>query len=407
MRGSKIKFYRDLKMTAREICKNVYSVGVIDWDRQVFDDLLPLPDGTTYNSYLVQGSEKTALIDAVESEFEEEFITNLARSDVKKIDYIVVNHTEQDHSGAIPVFLELFPGAKIITSQKGSELLKAFLGVPDFRIIVVGDGETISLGDKTLEFLITPWVHWPDTMVTYLREDKILFSCDLFGAHYATGSLFVDDEPMHYILAKRYFAGIMMPFRSKVKEHIDRISGYAIDIIAPSHGPMYKDTKYILDAYSEWSSDKVRNRVIIPYVSMHGSTKKMVHYLTECLIGRGVEVRPYDLGRADTGRLAMDLLDAATIIIASPTVLFGPHPKAANIAFLANILKPKAKFVSIIGSYGWGGKTVNDLSEMIKKLNVEVLNPVYIKGLPDEAAYSDLETLADDILNKHKEHSII
>ncbi|MDD4127055.1 MAG: FprA family A-type flavoprotein, partial [Methanomicrobium sp.] len=147
--------------------------------------------------------------------------------------------------------------------------------------------------------------------------------------------------------------------------------------------------------------------VIIPYVSMHGSTKKMVHYLTECLISRGIAVRPYDLGKADTGRLAMDLLDAATIIIATPTVLFGPHPKAAHIAFLANILKPKAKLVGIIGSYGWGGKTVKDLGDMIHKLDVDVLDSVYIKGLPGEEAYAGLENLADEILNKHREYNIL
>jgi len=394
-------------MVVREICNNVYSVGVIDWDRQVFDELLPLPDGTTYNSYLIEGSEKTVLIDAVDLEFEEEFITNLARSGVSKIDYIIANHAEQDHSGSIPVFLELFPNSKVITSEKCRELLMSLHHIPDFRIVVVGDGETLSLGNKTLEFLITPWVHWPDTMITYLREDRIMFTCDLFGSHYATGSLFVDDKNLHYILAKRYFAEIMMPFRSKVQEYLGRLSGYEFDIIAPSHGPMYKDTGYILDAYQEWSSDKVENRVIIPYVSMHGSTKKMVMYLTECLLSRGISVRPYDLGKVDTGRLAMDLLDAATIIIATPTVLFGPHPKAANLAFIANILKPKAKFVGIIGSYGWGGKTVKDLGDMIHKLDVEILEPVYIKGLPDEDAFSSLEKLADEIQKKHVEYKIV
>ncbi|MBP2133025.1 flavorubredoxin [Methanomicrobium sp. W14] len=394
-------------MAVREICKNVYSVGVIDWDRQIFDELLPLPEGTTYNAYLVVGSEKTVLIDSVDPEFEEEFITNLARSNVSKIDYVIVNHAEQDHSGSLPVFLELFPGSKIITSEKCKDLLASFHNIPDSRMIVVGDGETLSLGDKTLEFLITPWVHWPDTMITYLKEDGIMFTCDLFGAHYATGSLFVDDRISHYILAKRYFAEILMPFRHKVAEYLDRLSGYEFGIIAPSHGPVYNDKEYILDAYRDWSSDNVKNRVIIPYISMHGSTRKMVMYLTESLISKGVSVRPYDLGKVDTGLLAMDLIDAATIIIATPTVLFGPHPKVANLAFLSSILKPKAKLLGIIGSYGWGGKTVKDLEDMVHKLNVEILEPVYIKGAPAEKDFEALDRLSDEILNKHREYKII
>ncbi|WOF15575.1 FprA family A-type flavoprotein [Methanoplanus sp. FWC-SCC4] len=393
-------------MAVREITPNVYSVGVVDWDREIFDELLPLPDGTTYNSYLVIGSEKTALIDAVDSDFEEEFITNLACSGATGIDYLVVNHAEQDHSGSIPVFLELFPSAKIVTSEKCKELLMSLHFIPEFRIIVVKDNETLSLGDKTLEFMETPWAHWPDTMLTFLKEDGILFSCDLFGAHYASSSLFIDDEHTHYLLAKRYFAEIMMPFRKKVSEYVERVSSYDIQIIAPSHGPMYNRPEYILDICRKWSSDEVKNRVIIPYISMHGSTKKMVSYLTESLIARGIEVRPFNLGKTDSGRLAMELLDAATIVIATPTVLFGPHPKVANIAFISNILKPKAKAVGIIGSYGWGGKTVKDLSDMIQKLDVELLEPVYIRGLPNEEAFLKLDEMADDILNKHKEYNI-
>lgn len=393
-------------MTVRKISENVCLVGVTDWDRQFFDELLPLPDGTTYNSYLITGSEKTALIDAVDPDFEEEFISNLAKSDATAIDYIIVNHAEQDHSGALGIFIELFPQAKIITSEKGKELLKSLLQIPDFRMQTVSDMEELSLGDKTLQFRITPWVHWPDTMMTYLKEDKILFSCDFFGAHYATSSLFIDDWHSHYILSKRYFAEIMMPFRKKVSEYLEMLKDYEIDIIAPSHGPLCNSPDILFSQYREWSSDDVRNRVIIPYVSMHGSTKKMVSYLTDALIRRGIEVRPYDLSRADSGRLAMDLLDAATIVIATPTVLFGPHPKAANIAFIANILKPKAKFVSIIGSYGWGGKTISDLQSMIAKLDVEVIDPVYIKGIPVEENFLGLENLADEILKKHKDKNI-
>jgi len=394
-------------MAVREIKEGIYSVGVIDWDRQVFDELVTLPEGTTYSSYLVSGSEKTALIDTVDSCFDEDFITNLALSGVSGIDYIVINHAEQDHSGALMVFLELFPNVKIIASGRGAELLEVLHHIPKFRIQVVEDGETLSLGDKTLEFMITPWVHWPDTMLTYVKEDKVLFSCDLFGAHYATSDLYVTERCRHHILAKRYFAEIMMPFRSKVAEYLDRLSGCDIDVIAPSHGPCYDDPDYIYDLYKDWSSDNVKNFVVIPFVSMHGSTDKMVRHLTDALIRREISVRPYDLGKADSGTLAADLLDAATVIFATPTVLTGPHPKVANIAFIANILKPKAKFAGVIGSYGWGGKTVKDMIGILDKLEVELFEPVYIKGLPSEASYESLENLADEILKKHKSENIV
>lgn len=394
-------------MAVREIKEGVYSVGVIDWDRQVFDEFMPLPEGTTYNSYIVRGSEKTALIDAVDVEFEEEFITNIARSGVNGIDYLIVNHTEQDHSGAIVMFLELFPNAKIIASERGADLLEVLHQIPKFRIQVVEDGETLSLGDRTLEFMITPWVHWPDTMMTYVREDKILFSCDLFGAHYACSELFIEDKCRHTILAKRYYAEIMMPFRPKVREYLERLTGYDLSVIAPSHGPCSDDPGYITGLYDEWSSDNVKNLVVMPYISMHGSTRKMVGFLTDALIRRGIRVRPYDLGKGDSGALAMDLVDAATLIIATPTVLTGPHPKVANIAFIANILKPKTKFAGIIGSYGWGGKTVKELVSTIDRLNVEMFEPVYIKGLPSEEVYNSLENLADEILKKHKEENIV
>ena len=269
-------------MVVREVCNGVYSIGVFDWDRQVFDELLPLPDGTTYNSFLIEGSEKTVLIDTVDPEFEEEFITNIARSGVSKVDYIIINHAEQDHSGSLPVFLELFPNAKIITSEKGKELIKSMLQVPDFRISTINDRDTLSLGDKTLEFIQIPWSHWPDSMMTYIREDKMLISMDLFGSHYATSELFIEDVHTHYVNARRYFAEIMMPFRYPTAQNVKTVRELAPEIIAPSHGPMYKGKEAvdaILDAYDDWCSDRVSNKVIIPYISMHGSTKKMVSYI--------------------------------------------------------------------------------------------------------------------------------
>ena len=188
---------------------------------------------------------------------------------------------------------------------------------------------------------------------------------------------------------------------------MEKIKNLAIEIIAPSHGPIHNNPDFILDAYREWASDEVKNEVIIPYISMHGSTKKMVDYFVGALIERGITVRQFNLSETDIGKLAMALVDTATIVIGSPTVLVGPHPKVIYAAYLANALRPKLKFASIIGSYGWGGRMVEQLAGMIPNLKVEILDPVVAKGLPKEADFKALDRLADEIVNKHKEYNIL
>ncbi|MFH0967605.1 MAG: FprA family A-type flavoprotein [Methanobacteriota archaeon] len=389
-------------MAIRPICERIFAVGVIDWDRRIFDELVPLPEGTSYNAYLLRGSEKTALIDTTDPSMEEDFIGNLIRLGVDRVDYIVVNHAEQDHSGSLPILLELFPGAKICCTEKCQELLAKLLDVPAQRCQLVTSGDSVSLGDLTLEFISAPWVHWPETMVTYCPEEAILFSCDLFGSHYATSDLFVQDMAREEILAKRYYGEIMMPFRSSVVKHMATLKEKKIDIIAPSHGPLIRPASSILNLYSQWTSDQVKNTVLIPYVSMHGSTQSMVRYLTDLLIERGVGVRPFNVSQPDTGALAMELVDVATVIFATPTVLFGPHPDMVSIAYLANLIKPKTRYASIIGSYGWGGKTIDIITSMIPHIKAELLEPVYIQGAPDEKARGELERLADAIAEKHQ-----
>lgn len=390
-----------------EIKANIYSIGVIDWDRKLFDSLIPLPDGTSYNSYFVRGSKKSALIDTVDPSKYEEFANNIKKLGIDSIDYIISHHGEQDHSGSIPMIIERYPKAKLICTPKGKDELKELLSISDDSFITVSDGETISLGDKTLRFIHTPWVHWPETMVTYIQEDKVLFSCDFLGSHYASSMLFVEDECRVYMAAKRYFAEIMMPFRTMVKANLDKISKLEIDLIAPSHGQVYGDSQFIINAYREWVSDEVKNEVIIPYVSMHGSTQKMVHYLIDELVKRGISAKPYNLAVTDIGGLAMSLVDAATVVIGSPTVLVGPHPLIAYGVFLANALRPKTKFASIVGSYLWGGKMAETITGMLPNLKVEILEPVIVKGHPKEENFKELERLADDIFKKHKELNLL
>ncbi|MBN2180499.1 MAG: FprA family A-type flavoprotein [Sedimentisphaerales bacterium] len=391
----------------RTIKDNIISVGAIDWDARLFDRLIPLPDGTSYNSYLIKGSDKTALIDTVDPAKTSVLLDNLIRCGVDKIDYIISHHGEQDHSGSLPDVLLMFPDAKVVTNPKCKQMLIDLLELKDETIMTVEDGETLSLGDKILEFIYLPWVHWPETFGTYLREDRILFSCDFFGSHLAASSLFVDDEATVYESAKRYYAEIMMPFRKQVNANIAKLEGRDIEIIAPSHGPVHNRPEFIVNAYKDWASDNVKNEVIIPYVSMHGSVAAMVSYFVDALIQRGITVKQFELASMDVGKLAIALVDAATVVIGSPTVLTGAHPCAAYAAFLANALRPKLKFASVIGSFGWGGRMVEQLTSLMPNLKAEILEPVVIKGHPKENDFDALDKLADNILAKHKELKII
>lgn len=391
----------------REIKSNIYSVGAIDFDRRLFDELIPLPNGTSYNSYLIKGSEKTALIDAVDFSKEQVLIDNLKEAGINHIDYIIAHHAEQDHSGVIPVVLKHFPEAKVVTNVKCKDLLKELLIIPEERFLVIEDKDSLSLGDKTLEFILTPWVHWPETMFTYLREDKILFTCDFLGSHLATSDLFVTDEKSYYESAKRYYAEIMMPFRTNIKQHLEKIKNYEIEIIAPSHGPLHNRPEFIINAYKDWISDNVKNEVVIPYVSMHGSVQAMVDYFVDVLVQRGISVKPFNLTKTDIGELAMALVDAATIVVGTSTVLTGPHPNVIYAVYLANALRPKTKFASIIGSYGWASKMPEKIIEMIPNLKVELLEPVIAKGYPKQEDFKKLDILAESIFKKHKEISVI
>ncbi len=389
-------------MALKEIKPRIFEVGVAHWDRVIFDDLIPLPDGTSYNVYVIKGSDKTAVVDSVDPEVVHRLKQNLKLANVEKVDYIISNHAEQDHSGSIPELLKMFPDAKVVTNKKCKAFLEDLLHIPDEKFLVVADYEKLSLGDKNLEFIMTPWVHWPETMVTYLHEDKILFSCDFFGSHVASSSVLVQDEYKTIEGAKRYFAEIMMPFRKSIKKNIEKLNAFDIAMIAPSHGPIWQNPQIIIDAYEDWISEKVTNTVLLPYVSMHGSTLEMVEYLTDALIAKGIAVQVFNLTTTDIGKLAIELVDAATIVLGSPTVLAGPHPSAAYAAFLVNALRPKTKHISIVGSYGWASKTVEQLAGLISNLKVEILTPVLAKGKPRAEDFAKLDILAEQIAEKHK-----
>lgn len=392
-------------MKTRKLAEGILMLPSIDWDRRLFDALIPLPDGTSYNAYLVYGSEKTALIDTTDPTMTEGLLEVL--QGVDRIDYLISQHTEQDHSGAIPNVLEKFPQAIVLCSDKAKSMLMDHLGIFETRIRVVQDGEVLSLGSKTFRFIYTPWVHWPETMCTYLEEEKILFTCDFFGSHLATTDLYVEDEPRVYEAAKRYYAEIMMAFRHVIKKNLEKIGPLGIKQIAPSHGPVYQNPEFILNAYKDWISDTPHNEVVIPYVSMHGSTKKMVDRFVDALIERGIAAYRFDLSATDLGKLAIALVDAATVVIGTPTVHVGLHPNAVYAVYLAAAIRPKAKFVGVIGSYGWNTKAVEMLQSLLSHWTVELLSPVLAKGLPTQKDLQAVEDLAETIAQHHKKLGIL
>ncbi len=392
-------------MIIKEVKENVYAIITNDWDRRLFDELIPLPEGTSYNSYFLK-DEKNVIIDSSDPRTKDKLFNAIERLKIEKIDFIISNHSEQDHSGTIPDILEKFKQAKVITSEKGKDFLKSLLLIPEDRIISVKDREKLDIGQKTLQFIYAPFVHWPETILTYETKNKILFPCDLFGSHLAISKIWASENDF-LKGAKRYYAEIMMPFRNQIKKHLEKLKNFQVEIIAPSHGPVYDKPEVIIDAYNQWVSDNLENCVVIAYISMHGSIKKAVDYFVKVLIEKGIEVKPFNLTETDIGELAISLVDSATVIIGTPTVIGGPHPYVLSATYLFKILKPKTKFVSIIGSFLWGTNMLKYFEEILKGENLEIVEPVVFKGFPTKDTFEKLETLAEKIYQKHKELNLI
>lgn len=382
----------------KEIIDGVFYCGIHDKTRKIFDQLVPLPQGTTYNSYLVRGSEKSALIDTMYQKFGGEYVDMIVASGVK-LDYIVSNHAEPDHSGMIPKLLELFPDAAVYCSSKCSENLQNMLHIDAARLHVVADGEDLSLGGRTLKFYLTPWVHWPDTMFTHLVEDNLLFTCDFFGAHYTKNEVFADCSSDLANSAKRYYAEIMMPFANFCAKYLAKTKELAPKMILPSHGPIYRgdDVAFIENLYSEWTSGNSSKKVILAYVSMYDNTTLMADYLENALVAKGLEVVKIDIMDIDEGEIAIELVDAAGLIFGTSMVLTGPHPKSVYLAYLANILRPKLKFTSIIGSFGWGGNLALPINSMFTLTKPRQLSSVVVKGRPRREDFEKLDALAAEI----------
>jgi flavorubredoxin len=385
------------------IAPNVFWVGVKDYNRRLFDGLIPLPHGTSYNAYLIVGKDKTALIDTVNPGFEKDLVDKIAQHmDPTKIDYVIMNHAEPDHANAAKHMLSIAKNAKLVAGAKGKEAAMMYFDIDASRIDVVDENSRIDLGGKTLKFVDAPWLHWPETIFTYLEEDKILFPCDFFGSHLAGGAFYSDEygDEKALDMAKLYFAEIMMPFRKPGQTAIEKVKKLAPKIIAPSHGVIWREPKVILDEYEKWTTEKMEKKVMIAYVSMWGSTEKMVKALNEALVKKGISVNVFDLTNTEVGLIAKELVDTPVVVVGGPTVLGGVHPVTAYATLLVKTLRAPTKYAVVLTSYGWSGGAVKQIQALLEGTKLEVLGVVEVKGPPKQAEFDKVADLASKIEEK-------
>ena len=364
-------------------------VGVVDWNIRDFHGYIT-SRGSTYNAYLIS-DEKIALVDTVKSNFSNELIEHISElANIEKIDYIIVNHVEMDHSSSLPMIVKLAKNAKIISSQRGKEALIKHYGADFNAVETVKSGDELKLGKRTLRFLEAPMLHWPDSMFTYIVEDKILMPNDAFGQHFASSGRFDDEVEDCELMeeAMTYYANILMPFAPLITRKIQEVvqMGIPIDIIAPSHGIIWrKAPSKIINAYLNWSSGAAKQKAVVVFDTMWGSTDKMARVITDGISSGGVEVKLLKLRATDNTDVVTAILDAKAVIVGSPTLNNQMFPSLGSFLTYITGLKPKGKLWGFFGSYGWGGGAVRDMVDIAKRAGFEVHEPsVEAKYVPNE-----------------------
>jgi len=393
-------------MVQTKLTENIHWVGVVDWNLRDFHGYLTRR-GTTYNAYLIS-DEKTALIDTVKHTFSNELLRNICEIvDPEKIDYIIVNHVEMDHSSSLPIITKYAKNATIIASQRGKDAIIEHYGA-DFNIQTVKTGDELKLGKRTLRFVEAPMLHWPDSMFTYVVEAKILMPNDAFGQHLATSERFDDEVDEHVLMeeAKTYYANILMPFAPLITRKIQEVvqMGIPIAMIAPSHGIIWRSNpSKIINAYLDWSAGKSENKVVIVYDTMWGSTDKMARAIAEGVASQAVDVKLLKLRAANRTEAMTEILDAKAVVVGSPTLNNGMFPTLGSFLTYATGLKPKGKLWSFFGSYGWGGGAVRGMAEMARKAGFEVHEPgIEVKYVPDPEDLKKCFELGQQIATKIK-----
>lgn len=393
---------------AVELTKGVYWVGAIDWNGRDFHGFTT-PGGTTYNSYLVVG-EKTALIDTVKAPFAGEMLRRISQIiDPSKLDYIVVNHMEPDHSGSLAE-LKKQTNAKILITKRGVDILNGYFrdeGSEKWDFETVQTGDQLDLGSKTLIFLEAPMLHWPDSMETFLKEDRILFSNDGFGQHIATSKRYDFEVGDVIPEAAEYYANILMPFHMPLLSYFRVLEELEIEPlqIAPSHGIIWKqDLKKILEAYRAWANGEVKEKVLVIYDTMWGSTEIMANEIAETVLAEGVEVKLLNLRKNTRSHIMKEMLDAAVFAVGSPTLNNGLFPTVGDFLIYLKGLRPQKKKALAFGSYGWGGGAVKIVEQELKNAGIEVLEPgLQVKYRPYEKELEGCRKLGEQLAAAAKE----
>ncbi len=392
-----------------ELARGVFWVGAIDWNGRDFHGFTT-PGGTTYNSYLIVG-EKTALIDTVKAPFVGEMLRRINQIiDPSKLDYIVVNHMELDHSGSLAE-LKKQTDAKIFITRRGVDILNGYFrdsGSENWDLEVVQTGDQLDLGGKTLMFLEATMLHWPDSMETFLKEDGILFSNDGFGQHIATSQRYDFEVKDAIPEAAEYYANIMMPFHMPLLRFLGVLEKLGIEPlqIAPSHGIIWKhDLNKILEAYRVWANGEVKEKVLVIYDTMWGSTEIMANEIVETVRAEGVEVKLLNLRKNARSHIMKEMLDAAVFAVGSPTLNNGLFPTVGDFLVYLKGLRPQKKKAMAFGSYGWGGGAVKAIEQELKNAGVEVLDPgLQVKYRPYEKELERCRKLGEQLATAAKEH---
>ncbi|AJE04531.1 FprA family A-type flavoprotein [Geobacter pickeringii] len=390
-----------------EIKPGLWWIGSRDPELRTFDDLFPTEQGTTYNAYLIKGSEKTAIIDTVKGERSAEFLAKVKELvDPATVDYYVVNHTEPDHSGSLAEMLRHSPRATVVSSQAAKTFLGNLIHTP-FASHVVKDGEVIDLGGKRLRFLIAPFLHWPDTMFSLLEDDGVLFTCDAFGAHYCGDGIFNDELPDYRPDMEFYFDCIMRPFKDKALAAIDKIRAERIEILCPSHGPVIRTDpwKYV-GYYEEWCRPApAARKIVIFYLSPHGNTERMAAAVAKGAALPGIEVVSRHISHLTPGEIRDLMEEGDALIFGIPTINRDvPKPMWDVLAYLSTV-KLKGNIAGVFGSYGWSGEACRIAEERLKGLNFKLPAPfLRFPFTPRPEALGQLEgfgrAIAEEILRK-------